>query len=48
MKKYRIRFEIFKQKVWVTVEGVSRMAAQAEAYRKIKQCKKEITEIVEL
>lgn len=48
MKKFKIEIEVLKQKVYTTIEAGSRTAAQAMAYDRIKKCKKEITDVIEL
>ena len=48
MKKYKIEIEILRQKIYVTVESTSRVIAQTLAYERVKKCKKEITNIIEL
>lgn len=48
MKKFKIEIEVLRQKVYTTVEAVNKTTAQAIAYDRIKKCKKEITDVLEL
>lgn len=48
MRKYKIGFEIFGQMTWITVEAISRTAAQSIAYDKMKKARKNIKEVVEV
>lgn len=48
MKKFKIEIEVLRQKVYTTVEAVNKTTAQAMAYDRIKKCKKEITDVIEL
>lgn len=48
MRKFKIEIEILRQKVYTTVEAIDKRTAQAQAYDRVKKCKKEITDVIEL